>query len=346
MSEFTSLLSQAVQAARSGRRDQALQMLLDLVEQDPYNAQAWIYLSQLVEDKEDQLIAIENALALLPGDEGLLNRREAHLLANPHLRPTGLGSGLNEKLEHAAQLAAQKKNIDAVSMLRSLVFQYPGSETAWLQLADLEPGLPERIHAVEKALLLNPLNNDGQRLLQQLQKEQKNPLQRGKYFEEQGEFERAMELYRYIATHSRLATERIEAHRRMENMEMRQEAHTIQPVHPNFNLLRLAAGPVFLFLMLLFMQSGLNITHLPLLAFPGILSVAAGGLLVALTEMVPAHPVWVAWFGQPGSGDEPDMRRGLRLLGWALLFAPYTIFTLDASARLGMLQTSLLSGLR
>jgi hypothetical protein len=345
MSESASLFSQAVQAARSGQRVQSRQMFLEIVEQDPYNAQAWVHLSQLVDDVEDQLIAIENALALLPGDEDLLARREAHLLTYPQLRRTGLGAGLDPELAQAHSLVSQKRYLEAVSLLRSLVDQYPGSEKTWLTLADLEPGLKERAQAIEKALHLDPNNPDAQHMLEQVQKEQKNPLQRGQYFEEQGEFDRAMEVYLYIATHSRLATQRLEARRRMENMHLRQEAHTMQPVNPNLNLARLTAGPVFLFLMLLFMQSGLKFSHLPLLALPGILSVIIGSSLVALTEMVPAHPKWVAWYGQPGSGEEPEMRRGMRLLGWALLFAPYTIYIIDAGARLGMLQSALLSAM-
>ena len=149
-------------------------------------------------------------------------------------------------------------------------------------------------------------------------KEQKNPFLRGQLFEERGEVDRAMETYLSIATHSRLPTERLEAQRRMENIQTRQEANHIQPVHPNLNLWRLAAGPVLLFGVLLFMQSGLKLTHLPWQSLPGTLSVIAGSLLIALTEMVPTHPLWVKWFGQPGSGDEPEMRRGMRLLGMGI----------------------------
>jgi tetratricopeptide (TPR) repeat protein len=346
MPESSVLLSQAIQAARSGQRAQALQMLIDIVDQDPNNAQAWIHLSQLVEDEEDQLIAIENALALLPGDEDLLSRRETHLLAHPHLRRAGLGAGLSDQLAQAQQLVAQKKYNDAISLLRHLVSQYPGSDKAWLALADLEPGLPERALAVEKVLKLDPRNPDALRLLEQVQKEQKNLFQRGQYLEEQGEFDRAAEVYLYIVTHSRLATQRLEARRRLENIDLRQEAQHIHPVHPTLNLTRLAAGPILLFLILLFMQSGLNVAHLSLLALPEILSVVIGSLLVALTEMIPAHPKWIAWYGQPGSGDEPEMRRGMRLLGLALMIAPFTIFMIEAGARLGTLQSNLLSGMR
>jgi hypothetical protein len=142
-----------------------------------------------------------------------------------------------------------------------------------------------------------------------------------------------------------LATERLEAQRRMESIQLRQEAHHFQPVHPNLTLGRLAAGPVLLFIVAVFMQSGLKPTHLPLPVLPGTLSVIAGSLLVALTEMVPVHPKWIEWFGAPGTSDEPDMRRGLRLLGWALMLAPYIMFFIEAGSRLGTLQSSLLSGM-
>jgi hypothetical protein len=94
---------------------------------------------------------------------------------------------------------------------------------------------------------------------------------------------------------------------------------------------------------MVFLQSGLNPLHTPLLSFPGILSVFAGSLLVSATEMRPAHPYWIARFGLPGTGDEPDMRRGLRLLGLAMLLAPYALFLIEAGHRLGLLQASVLS---
>jgi hypothetical protein len=57
--------------------------------------------------------------------------------------------------------------------------------------------------------------------------------------------------------------------------------------------------------------------------------------------MVPAHPFWIKKFGTPGEGDEPELRRGLRLLGLALLLAPFTIFLIEASLRLGALKASM-----
>lgn len=339
------LLTQAIEAAQSGEHERARSLFIEVVDQDPHNAQAWVYLSQLVEDPEDQLIALENALLLLPGDADLLERREAHLQANPQLRVPE-DNTFADTLAQARQLADERRFMEAVALLRTLAGQFSSREEPWLELARLESGLHERTQAAKKALSINPHSEEAQLLLDEAQKEQKKPFLRGQHFEERGEVDRAMETYLSIATHSRLPAERLEAQRRMENIQTRQEANHIQPIHPNLNLWRLAAGPVLLFGVLLFMQSGLKLTHLPWQSLPGILSVSAGSLLIALTEMVPVHPLWVKWFGQPGSADEPEMRRGMRLLGWGLMLAPYTIFFIEAGSRLGLLQSTLLSGLR
>lgn len=63
------LLQQAIQAARQGRRTEARDLLLEVVEAEPENATAWIWLTGLVDSREDQVVACENALALDPSNE-------------------------------------------------------------------------------------------------------------------------------------------------------------------------------------------------------------------------------------------------------------------------------------
>jgi tetratricopeptide (TPR) repeat protein len=64
MSTSESSLRQAIQAAKAGRRAEALELLLNLVEADPHRELAWLWLSELVADPQDKIIALENALAL------------------------------------------------------------------------------------------------------------------------------------------------------------------------------------------------------------------------------------------------------------------------------------------
>lgn len=69
MTDQAGLLQRGIQAARQGRRSEAREFLLQVVEVEPDNATAWIWLTGLVDSLEDQLIACENALALDPSNE-------------------------------------------------------------------------------------------------------------------------------------------------------------------------------------------------------------------------------------------------------------------------------------
>jgi hypothetical protein len=69
----------------------------------------------------------------------------------------------------------------------------------------------------------------------------------------------------------------------------------------------------------------------------------AGSLLVSVTGMRPMHPKWIALYGTPGTGDEPQKREEMRWLGWLLMLAPFTIFLIEAGFRLGVLQSAMMN---
>ena len=74
-------LHQAIAATRDGRRDDARALLLHLLEADPRNERAWLWLSGVVDDPEDVKICLENVLALNPS-----NPRARQGLEWPHAR--------------------------------------------------------------------------------------------------------------------------------------------------------------------------------------------------------------------------------------------------------------------
>lgn len=65
----TDLLRQAVDAARAGRRTAARDLFIQVVDIEPRNEVAWMWLTGLVDDLEDKIIACENVLAINPHNE-------------------------------------------------------------------------------------------------------------------------------------------------------------------------------------------------------------------------------------------------------------------------------------
>ncbi len=343
-------LQNAIQAAQSGQRALARSLFLEVVEQDPHQAEAWIYLSRLVDEPEDQLVALENALALQPGDPDLTARRAALLLAYPHLGEASPGNAPPPSPENTLRMARHLANagrlIEAVRQLEEILAENPQEERAWQALSEIHPDPARKINALEQTLELNPNNQAARQRLETLRYIQQDPLQHGRHLEERGEDAQAILVYQALSAHSSSPVERLEAQNRIERIHLKREAQALQSIHPNLNIARLALGPVLLFLLMLFMHSGFNLLHMPLVALPGIASVAAGSLLVVVTGMRPAPQIWVKHFGPPGTNDEPEMRKGLRLLGLALLLAPYTLFLIEAGHRLGVLQASMFPGIR
>src|SRR5688572_18373291 len=84
------LLQLGIQAAKAGRREQARELLLQVVEQDQENIQGWLWLSGVLEEPEERRICLENVLMIDPNNAtaqkglSLLPKRPA---ASPVQRP-------------------------------------------------------------------------------------------------------------------------------------------------------------------------------------------------------------------------------------------------------------------
>ncbi len=67
-SSVDELLKQGIAAVRAGRKDEARQKLMWVVERDEQNEQAWLWLSGVVESTADQRVCLENVLAINPAN--------------------------------------------------------------------------------------------------------------------------------------------------------------------------------------------------------------------------------------------------------------------------------------
>ena len=86
------IVQRAIQSARVGRRSEARELLLQVVETDPQNETAWMWLSGLVDSLEDRIIACENVLTINPANE----RARAYLSELQHYRQNALAGKDND----------------------------------------------------------------------------------------------------------------------------------------------------------------------------------------------------------------------------------------------------------
>jgi tetratricopeptide (TPR) repeat protein len=64
--QVAELLRRGITAAKAGRREDARQILLHIVELDERNEQAWLWLSGVVDARADRRVCLENVLAINP----------------------------------------------------------------------------------------------------------------------------------------------------------------------------------------------------------------------------------------------------------------------------------------
>ncbi len=63
------MVNEGVNAFKAGRKEEARALLLKATELDPYNEQAWLWLSGLMDGPDDQRTCLENVLAINPDNE-------------------------------------------------------------------------------------------------------------------------------------------------------------------------------------------------------------------------------------------------------------------------------------
>jgi Flp pilus assembly protein TadD len=81
MPDTTELLQKGIALAKAGRREEARNILLQVVEQDERNESAWLWISGVVDTDDDKAIALENVLTLNPNNEWA--RRGLQLMGRP-----------------------------------------------------------------------------------------------------------------------------------------------------------------------------------------------------------------------------------------------------------------------
>lgn len=136
MTAPSGLLEQGIEEAKRGNRTEARDLLMRLVEAEPENELAWIWLSGLVDSWEDKIIACENVLALNPSNEQvqaylytlLREQKKAHA-GQPARSDRAVAAARSEPPEEtplrtlAGRYESQGKLDDAIQALADLASQ-------------------------------------------------------------------------------------------------------------------------------------------------------------------------------------------------------------------------------
>ncbi len=329
----TDELRRAIDAARAGQKQEARDILLRIVEVQPQNEAAWIWLSGLVDSLDDQIVACENVLTINPGNE----RVRAYLA---QLQEQQYAEIKRRRMHDAQELVRRAKDcaeqgdvINALRLADQATQHHLDNEDAWLLIAELSAPIGQRISALEKAHEINPLNPKTLSSLHQARRLRDDPLSVAAHYEQTGEFDKALDLYNQLASKTKDTGKFDEIYKNILRIETLKK-EKIQYVAPNTSILRLAVSWPLLYFFLILIHAGLNpFKHLDLHLWAGLPVVALGSFLLSLSEVRSRHALWQKLFSEDGDGSS-FARLVTGAAGWMFVLFPHLLLLIDALNRL------------
>jgi tetratricopeptide (TPR) repeat protein len=238
-------MNMAVDLARSGEHDGARRLFTRIIAEEPGNYQAWLWLSELAQNLEDQLAMLEQAVQVAPPNadgcldlQAHLNEIRGCMVLNEPVPAAGAAQaavlinkrGPRETVEQAERWVILGRRAEARQLLTEQAESGTMDEQAWQLLSELSPDPAQKIRALENRIRANPENagangtNAAAALLQAFQTRCQDPMQLGRYLEDLSEPEQALELYQWIADHAESARDQVEARQRITCLERSRDA--------------------------------------------------------------------------------------------------------------------------
>ena len=112
------LLRRGIEAAHADRKIEAREIFLQVVEIDPRNELAWMWLSGLVDDLEDQIIACENVLAINPENQKVRLFLEGLKRKQHELRGEDQGISQGQRAQQNTQQVKNENRMGQKSAIR------------------------------------------------------------------------------------------------------------------------------------------------------------------------------------------------------------------------------------
>lgn len=151
------LLREGIAAAKGGDKARTRSLLGAVVEADPGNEVAWLWLSSVSDDPSAALRCLDHVLRINP----------AHPRARAALNPT--------RLQAAASLAKGGDRRAAVALFSAVLAEEPANEAALLWLGGLIEDANEAAGYLERALRIDPNNKKAQEGLARLRARRPKP---------------------------------------------------------------------------------------------------------------------------------------------------------------------------
>jgi len=327
------LLQQAMSAVRAGHELTARDIFLEVVEINPRNETAWMWLTGLLDDLEDCIYACEQVLAINPNNASV-SQYLNQLLAERKKRQEEQRLYIEGQVNQARELIKVRKRGEALDLVRLLAQSGGANADVWRLLAELSSDMDERLSALEKLLALMPGDAQARQEFERLQHFKNHPLDLAAMYEEQGNIEKAIETYGLASLKAKSKSEQNDIYWktvRLENLRHEKIAH----ISPAISIVRLTAGPPLLYFMLFLVDEGLNpIANPALLQWLGFFWVLLGGFMIALASIRSRHRVWTLLFKDVSSGGTPVARFVMAAAGWILVILPFAVLFLMAFNRL------------
>lgn len=314
------LLVEAIAAVKAGQRNYARDLFLELVEVNPREQLAWTWLSGLMETRDQQIKALENAIALDKHGRKL-KVGQLHYLGQQE------SGSEHRKFRSAMKLVESGQKEKGEALLNEIIADHNEHELAWMALSELANDPAKKVNLLEQAVRVNPNNFKAREKLTTLQHDlYQDHLRMGLLYQQQRKLTEAIEAYKSAERYASNGSFRSAARQRWELIESQQgNKAAVRPLAKNRQqLTRSVLVFPLLYLGLIAVQSQLDIAAVLPIMVVGLLASYVGGFMAFASNLSPLHPVWVSFFGKKGLMDN-NKRASVRSIGILLLIVTFAM---------------------
>ncbi len=285
----------AFRALRQGYETNALYLFREVVARNPGNVRAWRALIDLEPEVDAKVAAAERVLTLEPFDDEVRARVEnlRHEQERVYRQKKGWAQ---EQVERARAYEQNGQVEEARATLEETVRVFGDDARAWRMLARLRrDDVDGLIAALEQVVRCDPDDKRSHAVLARWRYLREHPVELAAWYEEQGNLERALEIWRQQTLYARTPREWRMIYHNVQRLD-RQISTGQSPRFPLLAVVRLAFVPPLLYFLLLGLRTHLNFAAATRQEWLGSAGAFVGGLLLTVlyVDDVAPESVWRA----------------------------------------------------